>query len=331
MPPSARRRRRARRDAPPFAPRSRYCDAPARRENESDGGDSPRAASEDPIVATSPETKRRRAKEKQATAVEETAKGLRHFSEKVCKKVEEKGSTTRGARARASAARPPRAGRRAPAPPRYNEVADELVSEYLEEQARLTGQRPDDEKNIRRRVYDALNVLMAMDIISKEKKEIKWCGLPSYADSDLDVASRDVDRARKSVARKRRHVEDLLRQQSALANLRRRNAARGGGPAAGSPASGEAAPHLALPFIAVATRKTTTVRCEMTDDRREVFFDFSGPYEIIDDADVLKRLKLHEPQPDEPPPPDERARTDSEVKMPPPLPVIEPPKPAESA
>ncbi|KAH8063371.1 hypothetical protein JL722_2539 [Aureococcus anophagefferens] len=169
---------------------SRYCDAPARRENESDGGDSPRAASEDPIVAT------------------------------------------------------------------YNEVADELVSEYLEEQARLTGQRPDDEKNIRA-AYDALNVLMAMDIISKEKKEIKWCGLPSYADSDLDVASRDVDRARKSVARKRRH--------------------------------------------------------------------------IIDDADVLKRLKLHEPQPDEPPPPDERARTDSEVKMPPPLPVIEPPKPAESA
>jgi len=35
-----------------------------------------------------------------------------------------------------------------------------------------------DEKNIRRRVYDALNVLMAMDIISKEKKEIKWKGLP---------------------------------------------------------------------------------------------------------------------------------------------------------
>ena len=80
-------------------------------------------------------------------------------------------------------------------------------------------------------IRDRLNVLMAMDIISKEKKEIKWCGLPSYADSDLDVASRDVDRARKSVARKRRHVEDLLRQQSALANLRRRNAARGGGPA----------------------------------------------------------------------------------------------------
>ena len=36
-----------------------------------------------------------------------------------------------------------------------------------------------DHKNIRRRVYDALNVLMAMNIISKEKKEIRWIGLPT--------------------------------------------------------------------------------------------------------------------------------------------------------
>ena len=39
--------------------------------------------------------------------------------------------------------------------------------------------QPIDHKNIRRRVYDALNVLMAMNIISKEKKEIKWLGLPT--------------------------------------------------------------------------------------------------------------------------------------------------------
>lgn len=35
-----------------------------------------------------------------------------------------------------------------------------------------------DEKNIRRRVYDALNVLMAMDIITKDKKRISWRGWP---------------------------------------------------------------------------------------------------------------------------------------------------------
>jgi len=43
-----------------------------------------------------------------------------------------------------------------------------------------------DEKNIRRRVYDALNVLMAMDIISKDKKEIQWKGLPRTSLSDIE-------------------------------------------------------------------------------------------------------------------------------------------------
>lgn len=43
-----------------------------------------------------------------------------------------------------------------------------------------------DEKNIRRRVYDALNVLMAMDIISKDKKEIQWRGLPKTSMNDIE-------------------------------------------------------------------------------------------------------------------------------------------------
>lgn len=137
---------------------------------------------------------------------EKHGKGLRHFSMKVCEKVQRKGTTS------------------------YNEVADELVAEFsaadnhilpnesvrvgtdqrvlggegqaappglevvfLEgprcmvpvEEAQVAGKfasvssQAYDQKNIRRRVYDALNVLMAMNIISKEKKEIKWIGLPT--------------------------------------------------------------------------------------------------------------------------------------------------------
>lgn len=87
-------------------------------------------------------------------------KGLRHFSMKVCEKVESKGRTT------------------------YNEVADELVAEMSRSEIALGGQF--DEKNIRRRVYDAINVLMAMDIIQKEKKEILWKGFPKTAGNALD-------------------------------------------------------------------------------------------------------------------------------------------------
>lgn len=86
---------------------------------------------------------------------EKGSKGLRHFSMKVCEKVERKGVTT------------------------YNEVADELVSEFTDPRYVQSEQAQYDQKNIRRRVYDALNVLMAMNIISKEKKEIKWIGLPT--------------------------------------------------------------------------------------------------------------------------------------------------------
>lgn len=60
----------------------------------------------------------------------------------------------------------------------YNEVADELVAEEMQNNSL---DKNCDQKNIRRRVYDALNVLMALQIISKDKKEIRWIGLPSSA------------------------------------------------------------------------------------------------------------------------------------------------------
>ena len=49
-----------------------------------------------------------------------------------------------------------------------NEKADELVKEF-----KLDPSITFDEKNIRRRIYDALNVLMAMDIITRDKKNIR--------------------------------------------------------------------------------------------------------------------------------------------------------------
>lgn len=49
------------------------------------------------------------------------------------------------------------------------------------EKRRLTslsvGNQPFEEKNIRRRIYDALNVLIALGIITKSKKMIEWRGI----------------------------------------------------------------------------------------------------------------------------------------------------------
>ena len=61
-----------------------------------------------------------------------------------------------------------------------------LILLYLSLFLNSIRQQQYDEKNIRRRVYDALNVLMAMDIISKDKKEIQWKGLPRTSANDIE-------------------------------------------------------------------------------------------------------------------------------------------------
>lgn len=59
-----------------------------------------------------------------------------------------------------------------------------LINSYVAPASSPQSDQSFDQKNIRRRVYDALNVLMAMNIISKEKKEIKWIGLPTNSDQE---------------------------------------------------------------------------------------------------------------------------------------------------
>ncbi|KAL4158139.1 hypothetical protein PRNP1_003918 [Phytophthora ramorum] len=195
-------------------------------------------------------------------------KGLRHFSMKVCQKVEEKHVTS------------------------YNEVADELVREFVT-------MRPNDsvydEKNIRRRVYDALNVLMAMDIISKERKEIRWKGLPSNLQHDTEMLLAERNERMRSVEQKKQHLQDLLVQQVAMKNLLKRNAERKrkASEKPGSATVTRDEGRVFLPFIAVNTSKDTVIQCEMSEDRHDIFFNFSAPFEIHDDADILQKLNLH--------------------------------------
>ena len=115
---------------------------------------------------------------------EKVGKGLRHFSWKVCQKVREKGATT------------------------YNEVADELVAEETLGQS-MEGASYD-QKNIRRRVYDALNVLMAMNIISKEKKEIRWIGLQTPPIQECEEAEKANMEARIRIQEKQQMLRDLI-------------------------------------------------------------------------------------------------------------------------
>lgn len=182
---------------------------------------------------------------------------------KVCEKVKQKGTTT------------------------YNEVADELVGEFTNSTTNSTLADQYDQKNIRRRVYDALNVLMAMNIISKEKKEIRWIGLPTNSLQECHQLETEMQKKILTIREKEKQLDDLILNQIAFKNLAQRN--RESEKIYGSPPTNSC---IQLPFIVVNTNKKTTISCSISNDKMEYLFQFSDKFEINDDVDILKSIGM---------------------------------------
>ncbi|KRY76585.1 Transcription factor Dp-1, partial [Trichinella pseudospiralis] len=210
------------------------------------------------------------------------SKGLRHFSTKVCEKVREKGVTN------------------------YNEVADELVQEYFESLPNppssqvnfwpmkyflfiviFQEQQIYDQKNIRRRVYDALNVLMAMNIISKEKKEIRWIGLPTSSLQECKRLEDEKARRAERIRDKREELYELMTQLVAVQSLIKRNREM--------ERQGLLDPNLKLlplPFLLVRTNSDSVVNVSISNDRTQWLFNFNRPFQLEPDVEFLKSLGL---------------------------------------
>lgn len=169
-------------------------------------------------------------------------------------------------------------------------MADELVAEFsadpIASRASFSNgndAEPFDQKNIRRRVYDALNVLMAINIISKEKKEIKWIGLPTNAQHECSELEKERLCRLERITMKRQQLRELLAQQIAFKNLIQRNKRQE------MPDSNSI---IKLPFIVVNTDKKTLIDCSISRDKSEYLFNFDNTFEIHDDFEVLKRMGL---------------------------------------
>ncbi|XP_043927000.1 transcription factor Dp-2 isoform X2 [Protopterus annectens] len=202
---------------------------------------------------------------KRSKKCDKNGKGLRHFSMKVCEKVQRKGKTS------------------------YNEVADELVAEFTNASTHLPADSQTyDQKNIRRRVYDALNVLMAMNIISKEKKEIRWIGLPTNSAQECQNLEMEKQRRIERIKQKRAQLQELILQQIAFKRLVQRNR-RLDEQNQGPPAPNSV---IQLPFIIVNTSKQTVIDCSISSDKFEYLFNFDNTFEIHDDIEVLKRMGM---------------------------------------
>lgn len=185
-------------------------------------------------------------------------KGLRHFALLVCNKIETKGRTT------------------------YNEVADELAEE-LKAEADAGGEESD--KNIRRRVYDAFNVLLAVGIIAKEgKKEIVWKGFPGPKVRNVDELKRERQRRVQAVEQKQQELKELIEQHSMVKQLLEVNRVR---------SAEETDMALQIPFVIVRAEPEVTVEVSVSDNMKDVDFKFNAPFSLHDDSFVLKQVIQH--------------------------------------
>lgn len=188
--------------------------------------------------------------------------GLRQYSNMVCMKVKDKGRTT------------------------YSEVADEIIADFRATEVNSSvSMNESDEKNIRRRVYDVLNVLMALDIVTKDRKEIQWKGLPTSAGVDMDEIKGMRDKLKDEINKKAAYLKDLEDQIAGHQALICRNQQlydSKNGPPKGFP----------LPFLVVKTAPHATVEIEISEDMQLVNFDFnSTPFSLHDDAYVLNLMR----------------------------------------
>uniref|UniRef100_A0A2K5E181 Transcription factor n=1 Tax=Aotus nancymaae TaxID=37293 RepID=A0A2K5E181_AOTNA len=116
---------------------------------------------------------------------EKKGKGLQHFSMKVYEKVQRKGTIS------------------------YNEVVDELVAEFsTADNHILPNESTYDQENIRRRVYDNLNMPMAMNIISK--KETRLIGLPTTSAQECQNLEVERQRRLESIKQKQSRLQELI-------------------------------------------------------------------------------------------------------------------------
>jgi hypothetical protein len=213
--------------------------------------------------------------------------GLKHFAQVVRDKVELLRATT------------------------YKAVADELVKDELRDAIAKGGDGSQvNDANLRRRVYDVLNVLTAIGVIEKRKKAIAWRGTvldesASGSGADAMVCCSDaaaLERQRKAlgeaVAHKRARVAEMEVANALYDQLVTRNrnllgtaaAAAGTAVVGGTAATSTAA--VGLPFVVISTGPDTMVQCERATDERSMVLRFDAPFAVMEDTEVLEALGL---------------------------------------
>lgn len=104
----------------------------------------------------------------------------------------------------------------------YKEVAEELVDEIGLTDAR-DAKSVSDAENLKRRVYDVLNVFEAVGLIEKDNKSVVWKGSSEPRDTEVNNLESRLEFLKTNLEKKRRYLEQLQESYRALIALTDRN------------------------------------------------------------------------------------------------------------
>lgn len=101
-----------------------------------------------------------------------------------------------------------------------------------------------------------------MNIISKEKKEIRWIGLPTNSVQECQELEKENKERRQRIEAKQQQLKQLILQQVAFTSLVNRNKE-----AEDNGLQPTASSAIQLPFIIVNTHKKTHINCSISNDK----------------------------------------------------------------
>lgn len=191
-----------------------------------------------------------------------STRSLRQMSIKICEKVKSCGKTT------------------------CNEIADDLLQMIRKEEEQEGSGKMCDDKNIRRRLYDSLNVLEAVNVLVKDSKDITWKGMP---DSEHEQARRlksEGDSRRNEVKEKQDAMREQVIQQVTYHNLVRHNQRRHNSNFV------RQANKIPVPFVLVNAHPNAEVHCDASRDMSHIMVDVNAPFALNDENFVLSQLGL---------------------------------------
>merc|ERR1712080_442176 len=122
---------------------------------------------------------------------------------------------------------------------------------------------------LRRRVYDILSVLRALEHITKEKKNY------------VLIKQKLEDEIQEDIAKKESKIKDLIENKRLIKYIVKRNKNR----------VNSEEEKLRLPFIIIACEYESNIRCETDEDRSYYEFKSNQPIKLLYDMNVIRDIE----------------------------------------